>query len=81
MKMMYFSSDVLEVEHLRREFVEAGIPCEVRHGPLPHAAIPNSSHSELWILEDADTHRALMLCVELGVGFAKRSRKRPAFDD
>jgi hypothetical protein len=81
MKLMYFSSDAVEVELLRKEFVEAGIPCEVRNGPLPQGTMPNSTYAELWIENERDAHRALMLCVELSVGFAKRARKRPAFDD
>jgi hypothetical protein len=81
MKLMYFSSDVQEVELLKKEFIEAGIPCELRVGPAPEEAARGSAYAELWIEHARDSHRALMLCVELGVGFAKRARKRPAFDD
>lgn len=81
MKLMYFSSDVQEVELLKKEFTEAGIPCEIRAGPRREGAKGNSAYAELWIEHARDSHRALMLCVELGVGFAKRARKRAAFDD
>jgi hypothetical protein len=72
MKLLYFSSDSAEVEQVSREFVDAGIPCEVRLGFEAQGGAPNSCSAELWIRNDQDAHRALMLCVELGVGFAKR---------
>ena len=72
MKLLYFSSDSVEVEQVSREFVEAGIPCEVRIGFEARGAVAHSCSAELWIRNDQDSHRALMLCVELGVGFAKR---------
>jgi len=74
MKLLYFSADGSEVEQVSREFVEAGIPCEVRNGKNGHAQpAATASCSELWIQNDDDCHRALMLCVQLGVGFAKRA--------
>jgi len=79
--MLYFSSDGAEVDALSRELSAAGIPCEVRHGPFPEGMFPQDSYAELWIVHERDCHRALMLCVELGVGFAKRPRKLPTFDD
>ena len=81
MKLLYFSSDAVEVERLSHELQEAGIPCEVRTGPVPQGVIPNSAYIELWIQNERDSHRATMLCVELGAGFAKRTRKRPALGD
>lgn len=79
--MLYFSSDAEEVELLSQELVQAGIPCEVRGGSFAEGAFPNPSCAELWIQRDRDCHRALMLCVELGIGFAKRPRQLPAVDD
>jgi hypothetical protein len=75
MKMLFFSSDNLEVERVHKEFVAAGIACEVRNGH-PRA----SAHTELWIRNDRDCHRAFMLCVHLGLGFSKRTSKAVAFD-
>ena len=54
-------------------FVEAGIPCEVRR-----IEVPSPSDSELWITNDADAHRALMLCTHLSMGFAKRAKEKLA---
>jgi hypothetical protein len=81
MKLMYFSSDVQEVELLKKEFIDAGIPCELRVGSAANGAPATTACAELWIEHSRDTHRALMLCVELGIGFAKRARKRPGLDD
>jgi hypothetical protein len=71
MKMLFFSSDWTEVELLRKEFLQADIPCEVRvHGlaeGMPVAAIDG----ELWIQNDRDWYRATLLCVHLNLGFAK----------
>ncbi len=77
MLMFFFSSEHAEVERVRRELVEAGIPCEIHEtapteAPPPEESLPNPSEEELWLQNDADSHRALMLCVALGVGFAKR---------
>jgi len=76
MKMLFFSSEREEVELLRREFVQAGIPCEVRAGGVAEGNIlPNPRDAELWIQNDEDAHRAYMLCAELSLGFAKRAAK------
>jgi hypothetical protein len=69
MKMLFFSADELEVDQVSRELVHAGIPCEVRGGsPAEHGTVER----ELWVQDDRDCHRAFMLCVERGIGFAKR---------
>ena len=65
MRIVFFSSDRLEVERIGQEFDRAGIPCIVREGGLVKEA-------ELWIKKDKDLHRAFLLCVQLSVGFAKR---------
>ncbi len=70
MKMLFYSSDHAEVERVSREFALAGITCEVRHFPSRRGKpIPDA---ELWIRNDGDCHRAFMLCVRLGIGFARR---------
>ncbi len=69
MKMLFFSSDRAEVEHVSQEFVQAGIACEVRRGAGP---TNRALERELWIRNDGDCHRAFLLCVQQGIGFAKR---------
>jgi hypothetical protein len=69
MKMLFFSSDDSEVEQVSHEFVQAGIPCEVRKATQRNGHLPDA---ELWIRNDRDCHRAFMLCVQLGIGFARR---------
>lgn len=81
MKMLFFSSDASEVERVGDEFVRAGIPCEIREGPALNGKAHRPPQAELWIRNDRDCHRAFMLCVHLGVGFAKRAARRPMFDN
>lgn len=69
MKMLFFSSDLSEVEAVSREFIQAGIRCEVRNG-CGHRN--RHREKELWIQNDRDCHKAFMLCVRLGIGFARR---------
>jgi hypothetical protein len=74
MKLLFFSPSDTEVAEVEKQCVEAGIPCEIRHalhGRRPHV---DFDEAELWICNDRDSHRALMLCVQSGVGFAKRPR-------
>lgn len=70
MKMLFFSSDNTEVEHLTHEFMEAGIPCEVRRTECKIDGY--ETQAELWVRNDRDCHRALMLCVQRNIGFARR---------
>jgi hypothetical protein len=79
MKLLYYSSDDREVAQVGKEFTQAGIDCEVRHGES-HKILHEPPCSELWIRHDRDCHRALMLCVQLGVGFARRSPRKSFID-
>jgi hypothetical protein len=72
MKLLYYSPDDLEIAEVSKQFANAGIACVVRRSAICHDE-PAPSCSELWIRHDKDTHKAIMLCVQLGVGFAKRS--------
>jgi len=81
MKMLFFSSERAEVELVRKEFVEAGIPCEIRDSEMAEGIQPSSGDEELWIERDEDCYRALMLCIHLGVGFGKRAIKKPSLDE
>ena len=69
MKMLFFSSDSAEVRQVSKEFTQAGIPCEIRNDGLVRGGF---REAELWIRNDRDCHRAFMLCVQLGIGFARR---------
>ncbi len=81
MKMLFFSADEMEVTQVSREFCQAGIRCEVRNSPVVPALPQCPHHAELWIKDDRDCHRAFMLCVQLGVGFAKRPTRVIDIDD
>lgn len=78
MKLLFFSSDDSEVLQLGKELVQAGIPCEVRCGGSGASGYSNGTgpDAELWIRNDKDSHRAFLLCVQLGAGFAKRPKRR-----
>jgi len=69
MKILFFSSDHSEVELVTKEFVEAGIPCEMRVRKGPKGA--RASDAELWIRDDQDWYRASMLCVQLAIGLGR----------
>jgi hypothetical protein len=75
MKMLFFSSDLSEIKQANKEFVQAGIQCEIRNRPAPNGVLATNFDAELWIQNDADCHRAFLLCVQLGIGFANRTRK------
>jgi hypothetical protein len=79
MKLLYFSSEQAEVELVHKECLQAGIECEVRANSADKAETKKSSDTELWLKNDRDTHKALMLCVQLGVGFGKPAA-RPQVD-
>ena len=80
MKLLYFSSEQAEVELVHKECLQAGIDCEVRANIAAEAETKKSSETELWIKNDGDTHKALMLCVQLGLGFGKPAA-RPQIDE
>ena len=71
MKLLFFSSDWTEVELVRKEFIEADIPCEVRVHGATEDMPPSVIDAQLWIQNDHDSYKAAMLCVHLGIGFAK----------
>jgi len=73
MKMMFFSAERTEAELVRTELLAADVACEVREKEMGDGLLPNVSDAEVWIQNDEDSHRAVMLCLELGVGFAKRA--------
>jgi hypothetical protein len=76
MKILFFSSDDSEVQRLKQELDAAGIACEIRGGLLPDS----NAQPELWIQDERDCYRALMLCTQLGLGFARRAERLPTRD-
>jgi hypothetical protein len=76
--MLFFSSDNTEVEQVSREFIQAGIPCEVRNQTKRQNRNP-CLECELWIRDDRDCHRAFLLCVQRNIGFARRPA--PVFEE
>jgi hypothetical protein len=72
MKLLYYSPDDLEIAEVSKQFANAGIACVVRHSRVCRGE-PEAGCAELWIRRDKDAHKAMMLCVQLGVGFAKRN--------
>ena len=77
MKLLFFSPVDSEVVEVEQEFLHAGIPCEVRHA---HRRKNDYGEAEVWIRNDRDSHRALMVCVQMGVGFAKRPNRKSAIE-
>ena len=73
MKLLYYSPDDLEIEEVSKQFANAGIPCVVRHSAICRDEDLDHACAELWIRNDRDSHKAMLLCVQLGVGFAKRN--------
>jgi hypothetical protein len=70
--MLFFSADRIEVATVRKAFHDAGIACETRESHLSRALCPTPDEAELWIRRDQDAYKASLLCVEQGIGFAKR---------
>ena len=81
MKIVFFSSNRLEVESLSNELVQAGIPCLVREGIVLEDLAPQVPEAELWIHNDGDAHRAFLFCVERDIGFAKRELPALSIED
>lgn len=74
MKLLFFSPNKSEVAEVSKELENAGIACEVRRHSK-HRGGCDCGESEVWVQHDRDCHRALLLCVERGVGFARRPTK------
>ena len=72
MKLLFFSTDRSEVELLSGECTRAGISCEIHERRQSLRLPPQPREAELWLHRDRDCYRAVMLCFELGIGFARR---------
>ena len=81
MKLVFFSSDRIEVESLHKELAAAGIPCEIHDGVTLAEALALQPEAELWIQNNTDSHRAFMVCAEHAVGFSKRAGNPVAWDE
>lgn len=76
MKLLFFSDDLTEVELASKALLEAGVPCQIRNEPENRFRPRKSRDTELWIRNPSDTSKAMLLCVQLGVGFGKRPAGR-----
>ena len=74
MKLLFFSPDNSEVAEVSKELKTAGIACEVRR-TSSRKGQAGFDETEIWIQRDRDCHRAILLCVERGIGFARRPSK------
>jgi hypothetical protein len=73
MKLLFFSENKAEVKEVSNELKSAGIACEIRRH-AKHRGGCCCGESEVWVQHDRDCHKALLLCVERGVGFARRPK-------
>ncbi len=81
MKMVFFSSDRLEVERLKQQLAQEGIACERHDGLRCDEGFVPFREAELWVQNDVDAYRALMLCVERETGFSTRAPKPLTVED
>lgn len=68
MKLLFSSSDIVEIGRVGREFVEAGIPCGVRYDPPKEGTSPTAPYAELWVQNERDFYRAVSIFLRLGAG-------------
>ncbi len=61
MKMLFSSTDPSEVKLVRKKLFRAGISCEVRKNPLAQGVFGVPAYPELWIKNESDIVKALML--------------------
>jgi len=80
MKLLFFSRDKSEVSALSKELESAGIACQIRRCSKNRRNGCCFGEAEIWLQHDRDCHRALLLCVERGVGFAKRPPRNSAIE-
>lgn len=78
--MLFYTSELAEVEQVQQEFISAGIPCEIHQAPERADEDEDSELAELWIRNDEDCPRALMLCAANGISFSKRSPSAKALE-
>jgi hypothetical protein len=76
MKLLFYSSDRSEVEFLRQCLLEVCIDCEIHDNGAVQGLSLKPPEAELWIENDEDSYRAILLCVEHNIGFAKRAPGR-----
>ena len=72
MKLVFFSSDELEVERVSLALAAASIACEVRKGTSLRGKFYHLPEMEVWIRKDADLSRAFMVCIQQNLGLARR---------
>jgi hypothetical protein len=65
MRLLFSSSDITDIGRVSREFAAAGILCGVRYDPPGEGACPTPAHAELWIQNETDFHRAVVIYLGL----------------
>jgi hypothetical protein len=68
MKLSFSSSDITEIGRVGRKFIEAGIACGVRYDPPTQGVSPAPAHGELWVQNETDFYRAVVLYLRQGSG-------------
>jgi len=76
--MVYFSSDLVEVERVSKQLTSVGITNEVRPSIVVNGRYPHPPEAEVWVRNDADCSEAFLQCLQCRAGFAKR--KPTAFE-
>ena len=66
MRLLFSSSDITDIGRVGREFIDAGIPCGVRYDPPMDGVCPAPAHAELWVQNEDDFHRAVVLYLRRG---------------
>jgi hypothetical protein len=66
MRLLFSSSDITNIGRVGRQFIEAGIPCGVRYDPPGEGACPAPAHAELWVQNESDFYRAIVLYLRRG---------------
>jgi hypothetical protein len=61
MKMLFSTSDHVEVKQVKKKLFEAGIKCEIRQNPVAQGVFGVPAYPELWVNEDGDILKALKL--------------------
>ncbi len=59
MKMLFSSTDPVEVKSVSKKLSQAGIACEIRDNPIAQGIFGIPPAPELWIKKDSDILKAL----------------------
>ena len=76
MRLLFSSSDIVEIGRIGREFLEAGILCGIRYDPPREGACPAPAHAELWVQSESDFYQAVVLYLRLAGSSGVRMPER-----